>query len=74
MNQVIIAFHVQAHGEIRLSPELAEYKLFEPGSWTSGAGRQAPAIALGATGCVRRRGIEPRYFDWGERAKPPSAL
>ena len=28
MNQVIIAYHAVADGEIRLSPELAEYKLF----------------------------------------------
>ena len=30
MNQVILAYHVQARGEVRLSPELAEYKLFAP--------------------------------------------
>ena len=28
MNQVIITYHVRARGEVRLSPELAEYKLF----------------------------------------------
>src|SRR5574343_1231518 len=30
MNQVIIAYHAAARGEIRLSPELAEYKLIAP--------------------------------------------
>jgi len=30
MNQVIIAFHAAARGEVRLSPELAEYRLFAP--------------------------------------------
>jgi len=30
LNQVIIAYHAAAHGEVRLSPELAEYRLFKP--------------------------------------------
>jgi NAD+ diphosphatase len=30
MNQVIIAYHAVARGEVRLSPELAEYRLFAP--------------------------------------------
>src|SRR5256885_5645540 len=30
MNQVIIAFHVRASGQVRLSPELLEYRLLEP--------------------------------------------
>ena len=41
MNQVIIAYHALARGEIRLSPELAEYKLFAPESvqcWPAGTG------------------------------------
>ena len=41
MNQLIVAYHVVAHGEIRLSPELAEYKLFAPGDivcWPAGTG------------------------------------
>lgn len=41
MNQVIIAYHAVARGEIRLSPELAEYKLFAPQSvrcWKAGTG------------------------------------
>ena len=29
MNQVIIAYHAVADGEVRLSPELAEYKMFD---------------------------------------------
>ncbi|MFZ2990584.1 NUDIX domain-containing protein [Ideonella sp.] len=64
MNQVIIAFHVQAHGEIRLSPELAEYKLFAPEDiwcWPAGTGH---ALA----NWLRGRGIEPRYFDWSSRS------
>ncbi|MFM7703651.1 MAG: NUDIX domain-containing protein, partial [Rubrivivax sp.] len=41
MNQVILAYHVQARGEVRLSPELAEYKLFAPADvrcWPAGTG------------------------------------
>jgi NAD+ diphosphatase len=41
MNQVIIAFHARARGEIKLSPELAEYKLFAPQDvkcWPAGTG------------------------------------
>jgi NAD+ diphosphatase len=64
MNQVIIAYHVQARGEIQLSPELAEYKLFEPGDtmcWPAGTGY---ALA----DWLRSRGVEPRFFEWPKPA------
>jgi ADP-ribose pyrophosphatase YjhB (NUDIX family)/protein tyrosine phosphatase (PTP) superfamily phosphohydrolase (DUF442 family) len=41
MNQLIIAFHVEAQGEIRLNEELAEYKLLQPAQvrpWPTGTG------------------------------------
>ncbi len=41
MNQVIIAYHALARGEITLSPELSEYRLFTPQSvrcWPAGTG------------------------------------
>ena len=41
LNQIIIAYAAQAHGEIRLSPELAEYKLLRPSEvkcWPQGTG------------------------------------
>jgi len=41
MNQVIIAYHVLARGEVKLSPELAEYKLYTPETvrcWPAGTG------------------------------------
>ncbi|TAF64792.1 MAG: NUDIX domain-containing protein [Cytophagales bacterium] len=41
MNQLIIAYHVEATGEIILNEELAEYKLVEPQKarpWGSGTG------------------------------------
>lgn len=59
MNQVIIAYHAQARGEIMLSPELAEYKLLKPEDvrcWPAGTG-QAMATWL------RSRGIEPQWLD-----------
>jgi NAD+ diphosphatase len=64
MNQVIIAFHAQARGEIRLSPELAEYKLFAPADvrcWPAGTGY---ALA----DWLRSRGHEPQFIDLQRRA------
>ena len=63
MNQVIIAYHAVAHGDVRLSPELLEYKLFKPEAikcWPGGTG-QAMAHWL------QSRGIEPH---WMEMPKP----
>ena len=59
MNQIIIAYHAQAHGEVRLSPELAEYKLFAPQDlrcWRAGTGY---ALA----DWLRGRGIEPQFIE-----------
>ncbi len=60
MNQLIVAYHVVARGEIVLSPELAEYKLFAPGDivcWPGGTG-------LAVAKWLSARGIEPRFMDW----------
>jgi NADH pyrophosphatase NudC (nudix superfamily) len=59
MNQLIVAYHAVAHGEVRLSPELAEYKLFEPADvrcWRAGTGY---ALA----DWLRSRGHEPVFID-----------
>jgi NAD+ diphosphatase len=64
MNQLIVAFHVRATGEIRLSPELAEYRLFEPAKvrcWPAGTGY---ALA----DWLRARGIEPQWVEWSRPA------
>jgi NAD+ diphosphatase len=64
MNQVIIAYHAQARGEIVLSPELAEYKLFAPQDvrcWPAGTGY---ALA----DWLRTRGHEPQFIEWARRA------
>ena len=60
MNQLIIAYHVVAHGDVCLSPELAEYRLFAPQDvvcWPSGTG-QAMAQWL------RDRGHAPRFIEF----------
>ena len=59
MNQLIIAYHAVARGEIVLSPELVEYRLFRPEDikcWRAGTG-QAVADWLTA------RGITPQWVD-----------
>ena len=58
MNQVIIAYHARARGEIALSPELAEYRLFRPDAvrcWRAGTG-----FAL--ADWLRGRGLEPQWI------------
>lgn len=63
MNQVIIAYHAQAVGEVSLSPELVEYKLYEPQDlicWPAGTGY---ALA----DWLRSRNFEPRFMTWEER-------
>ena len=64
MNQVIIAYHVLARGDIVLSPELAEYRLFTPHTvrcWRAGTG-YALADWLGS------RGHTPQWIEF-----PPQA-
>ena len=59
MNQLIVTYHVQARGEVRLSPELAEYKLFAPAEircWRAGTG-------LALAQWLRSRGHEPRFIE-----------
>lgn len=65
MNQVIIAYHVETDpaGDIALSPELVEYRLFAPEAvrcWPGGTG-QALADWL------RTRGIEPTFMEFAGR-------
>jgi NADH pyrophosphatase NudC (nudix superfamily) len=64
MNQLIVTYHVQARGEIRLSPELAEYKLFAPADircWRAGTG-------LALAQWLRGRGIEPQFIELPPRS------
>lgn len=64
MNQIIIAYHAEARGEVRLSPELAEYRLFAPQDvkcWPAGTGY---ALA----DWLKSRGHQPQFIDWAARA------
>ena len=59
MNQLIVAYHAVARGEIQLSPELVEYRLMRPQDikcWRAGTGY---AVA----DWLRGRGIEPQWVD-----------
>ncbi len=63
MNQVIIAYHVVAHGDVKLSPELAEYRLFDYDKvkcWPAGTG-------YAMADWLRTRGIEPEFVEWSKR-------
>ena len=64
MNQIIIAYHAVAQGEVRLSPELAEYKLMQPQDircWRAGTG-------YAMADWLRSRGHEPQFVDLPSRA------
>ena len=65
MNQVIIAFHVVAEGEVRLSPELVDWRLYDLldlKCWPAGTGY---ALA----DWLRTRGHEPVFFTPEENAE-----
>ena len=60
MNQVIIAYHAVADGEVTLSPELVDYKLYDYDKvkcWPAGTGY---ALA----DWLRGRGIEPQFIEF----------
>jgi len=64
MNQIIIAYHAVCHGEVNLSPELVDYRLFaleDVKCWRAGTG-QALAEWL------RSRGHEPQFVDFPKRS------
>jgi NADH pyrophosphatase NudC (nudix superfamily) len=59
MNQLIITYHAQTEGDIRLSPELAEYKLLAPEQircWPAGTG-------LALADWLRSQGLQPTFLD-----------
>ncbi len=64
MNQLIVAYHAVARGDIVLSPELAEYKLFalpDLRCWRAGTGY---ALA----DWLKSRGHEPQFIELPPRA------
>lgn len=59
MNQVIITYHARAHGEVRLSPELVDYRLLRPEQvrcWRAGTG-------LALAQWLRQQGHEPVFME-----------
>jgi NADH pyrophosphatase NudC (nudix superfamily) len=63
MNQVIIAYHAVCHGEVKLSPELVDYRLYafdQVKCWPSSTGY---ALA----DWLRTRGHEPEFIEWSKR-------
>jgi NADH pyrophosphatase NudC (nudix superfamily) len=66
MNQVIITYHARCHGEVRLSPELVEYKMFDLEDircWRAGTG-------LALADWLRSRGVEPQFADLTPNPRP----
>ncbi len=64
MNQIIIAYHAVCHGEVKLSPELVDYRLFaleDVKCWRAGTGH---ALAQ----WLRSRGHEPQFVDFPKRS------
>lgn len=60
MNQVLIVYHAVADGEVVLSPELADYRLYDLDAvrcWPAGTGY---ALA----DWLRGRGHEPQFMEW----------
>ncbi len=63
MNQIIVAYHAVCHGEVKLSPELVDYRLFafeQVKCWSAGTGY---ALA----DWLRARGHEPQFVEWPKR-------
>ena len=64
MNQVIIAYHAACRGEVKLSPELVDYRLFSPQTVRCWPG----ATGLALADWLRSRGHEPQFMEFPKRA------
>ncbi len=63
MNQIIIAYHAVCTGEVKLSPELVEYKLYDPADvmcWPAGTGYAMADF-------LTSRGFTPKFIDWAKK-------
>ena len=59
MNQVIIAYHAVCHGDVQLSPELVDYRLYDLEKvkcWPAGTGYALAEF-------LRSRGHEPQFIE-----------
>jgi hypothetical protein len=59
-NELIIAYHVKASGQIRLSEELIEYRLVAPVDLRPPRGGTGYPMA----DWMRIQGLEPMFVDW----------
>jgi len=67
MNQIIIAYHAVCHGEVRLSPELVDYRMVAPQDlkcWPAGTGYALADWLIS-------RGYTPQFVDWPKRDASP---
>ena len=67
MNQIIIAYHAVCHGEVKLSPELVDYRLYQLEDvkcWPAGTGYALAEF-------LRSRGHTPEFIDpvWRQDAE-----
>jgi NAD+ diphosphatase len=63
MNQVIIAYSAVGHGEVRLSPELVDYKLYaheDVKCWPAGTGYAMADF-------LKSKGYHPEFVEWSKR-------
>jgi NAD+ diphosphatase len=63
MNQIIIAYHAVCTGDVKLSPELVEYRLYDFENvrcWPAGTGY---ALA----DWLRPRGYAPQFMEWSSK-------
>ncbi len=63
MNQVLIAYHAVCTGEVRLSPELVDYRLYRPEDvkcWPAGTGYAMAEF-------LKSRGHTPEFVEWAKR-------
>jgi NAD+ diphosphatase len=68
MNQIIIAYHAVCHGEVELSPELVDYRLYDLQDvkcWPAGTGYALAEF-------LRSRGHEPVFIEpvWQQSTEP----
>lgn len=67
-NELIIAYHVRASGQLQLSPELVEVRLVAPEKlkpWRAGTG-------YAMADWMRARGLQVEFIDWGSQAPDPN--
>lgn len=63
MNQIIIAYSAVGHGEVQLSPELVDYRLYaheDVKCWPAGTGYAMADF-------LKSKGYQPEFLEWAKR-------